>query len=141
MQLSEIAGTTQAVFEPTLLKVVTSGLLIIFNFLFGDLYNDALIAIVMLVILDTITGVWASKYEGHTLTSQRFFSGWVKKVFIFCIAISSAYYLDTTIPGSYAQYTVIGFIAVNEFMSIVENLGRLGYKTPQRLLNQLKDFK
>lgn len=141
MQLSDIAGTTQAVFEPTLLKIITSGLLIAFNFLFGDLYNDALMAIVMLVVLDTITGVWASKNEGHAFTPQRFLIGWVKKVFIFCIAISSGYYLDTTIPGSFTQYTVIGFIAVNEFMSIAENLGRLGYKTPQRLLNQLKDFK
>ena len=108
-------------------------------FFLGDLHNEPLIALVMLIVFDTITGIIASKYEGKEITSKRFANVIAKATFYF-IAISSAHFIDDILGFEMAQYTMIVFIGVTEFISILENVGRLGYQTPQRLLNSLRDI-
>lgn len=124
--------------EPTLLKIVTS-ILVAMSFLFGEVYEAGIIAVIMLMIFDTIFGVAASYYEGKAITSRRF-SRAVQKGIVYLMAISSGYFMDNTIPVDFVQATMIGFIAVTEFISILENMGRMGYQTPKKLLNQLKEF-
>ena len=135
MHFSEIVKT---IFEPTILKIVASIAVAIF-FLFGDLHLQSLVAVLMLMVFDTILGVMATYHEGQAITSRKF-SRVIQKGAVYFIAISAGYYADTTIRFDIIQSTMIGFIGITEFISILENMGRLGYQTPKKLLNQLKDF-
>lgn len=124
--------------EPTLMKIVAS-LVVAFIFLFGDVHLQGIIAVLMLMTFDTIVGLMASWKEGKPITSRRF-SRVVQKGVVYLMAISAGYFTDITIGWHFVQATMIGFIGVTEFISILENMGRLGYQTPKKLLNQLKDF-
>lgn len=128
----------QTTIEPTILKLVSSALLT-FAFLFGDLHTEGIIAVVMLMIFDTVFGVMATFHEGQAITARKF-SRVVQKGAVYLLAISSGYYADQTIGYSLIQPTMIAFVGVTEFISILENMGRMGYQTPKKLLNQLRDF-
>jgi phage-related holin len=135
MDIISIIGAT---FAPTISKILASaGLFILF--LVGPLYHDAIVAVIMLMIIDTILGITAVVYEGKPITSRRF-SRVLHKGIVYLMSISAGHFVDLTLPVPLAQSTMIGFIAVTEFISILENMGRMGYHTPKKLLNQLKDF-
>lgn len=124
--------------QPTYLKILVSGFLAILSFLFGNLYSDALTAIVMLMVFDTVLGVVAAYATNEPITSRRFGRSVVKGI-IYMTSISAGYFADLTIPYAFIQSTMIGFVGVTEFISILENIGRLGYKTPKKLLNSLQN--
>lgn len=124
--------------EPSVLKVIVSLLIAISTFFFGHLYNEALQAVVMLMVLDTILGVAAAKVSGEVISSKRFARSIVKGI-IYLTSISAGFMADQTIPFAFIQSTMIGFVGVTEFISILENIGRMGYKTPKKLLNRLEE--
>ena len=126
------------IIEPSVLKIVASAILA-FAFFFGDFYAQGILAVLMLMIFDTILGIMATWHEGQPITSRKF-SRVVQKGTVYFIAISSGYFADISIGWQIIEATMIGFIGVTEFISILENMGRLGYQTPKKLLNQLKGF-
>jgi toxin secretion/phage lysis holin len=126
------------VVEPTIIKVLTS-LALLIVFLIGDFYSQGVIAVLMLMIIDTILGLMATWYEGQPLTSRKF-SRVVQKGVVYFLGISAGYFADISIGWQVIQATMIAFIGVTELISILENMGRMGYQTPKKLLNQLKDF-
>ena len=136
MYLHDIIST---VIEPTIVKFIATALLA-FAFLFGDFHTEAITAVLMLMIFDTILGVMATYSEGQAITSRKF-SRVVQKGLVYFMSISAGYFADLTIGWTVIQTTMIAFIGVTEFISILENMGRLGYQTPKKLLNQLEDFK
>ena len=141
--MSEIAYTfqkTMALIEPSTLKVVSAAVLSVAFFFFGHLYVDALVAIMMLMTFDAITAISATIYEGEPITSRRF-SRTLLKAIVYFTAISAGYFADLTIPFDAIQGTMVAFVGATEFISILENIGRMGYETPKKLLNQLKDFR
>lgn len=128
----------QTMAEPTILKVLAS-FIVAFAFFFGDVHTQGVIAVLMLMIFDTLVGVRASWVEGQAITSRKL-SRVIQKSIVYLMAISAGYFTDITIGWHIVQATMIGFIGATEFISIIENVGRLGYQTPKKLLNQLKDF-
>ena len=139
-ELTYTLQKTAQMVEPTTIKVITAAILSIGFFLFGHLYTDALVAIVMLMTFDAITAISANIYEGNEITSRRF-SRTLLKGIIYFMAISAGYFVDLTVPLDMIQGTMVAFVGVTEFISILENIGRMGYETPKKLLNQLKDFR
>lgn len=137
--MADLAEVIINTFTPTIAKIAAAVVLFL-SFLFGDLYDDAIIAVVMLMLFDTILGVRSAWVEGNAITSRKF-SRVVWKGFVYMVSISAAFFLDQTLPFVIAQTTMIAFVATTEFISILENMGRLGYATPKKLLNQLQDFK
>jgi len=89
--------------------------------------------------MTTLLGVSAAYEEGQAITSRKF-SRLVQKAIVYLMAISAGYFADITIGWHVVQATMVAFIGVTEFISVLENMGRLGYQTPKKLLNQLKDF-
>ncbi len=124
-------------FQLTAIKLVTAAALSV-AFLFGNLYTDAIIAILMLIMFDTVLGIAATYYEGNPITSRRF-GRVVVKGMVYFSSISAAYFADLTIPYDFVQATMIAFVGLTEFISILENIGRMGYETPKKLLNQLNN--
>lgn len=138
--------TTNDVIQSTLtdfltIKVIASFLFGLFAFFFGDAYSMGILAILMLLVLDTVTGTWAAVHEGQTISSKRMGSV-VKKFIVYGIAISTGYYMDIAISIDllFAQATIIGFIALTEGISILENASRLGLILPPSWLKKLKDL-
>lgn len=136
--MTDIISIVVATFTPSIAKVLAAIALFI-SFFFGDLYHDAIVAVLMLMIIDTILGVGVVVYEGHAITSRKF-SRVLHKGIVYLMSISAGHFVDLTLPVAIAQSAMIGFVAVTEFISILENVGRIGFKTPKKLLNQLKDF-
>lgn len=136
--MSELITVAITTFTPTLPKICAAFLLVVL-FLFGNLYHDAIIAVFMLMIIDTLFGIGATFVENKPVTSRRF-ARVIYKGIVYLLAISAGYFLDSTLPFSIAQATMVGFVGATEFISILENMGRMGYQTPKKLLNQLKDF-
>lgn len=134
------ATKTLQVIEPSSLKWAVAGLLSLGSFLFGDAYVAGIIGVLMLMIFDTITGIMASLHEGQSITSAKF-SRAVMKGTVYFIAISGAYYADTTVPFEIIQGTMIAFVGVTEFISLLENAGRMGFATPKKLLNNLRELR
>lgn len=129
----------QTTFEPTLIKLAVS-LVLTFGFFFGEFHTEGIVAVLMLMTFDTVLGVMASWQEGQAITSRRF-GRVVQKGCVYLMAISAGYFTDITIGWEFVQSTMVAFIAVTEFLSINENMGRLGFETPKKLLNQLEGFK
>lgn len=128
----------QQVVHPDVYKILLSGILTVGFFFLGHLYTDALIAIVMLIIIDTALGVVATYYEKQIISQSRFVN-LLYKAIIYLTSISAGYFADLTIPFDFIQATMIAFVGVTEFISILENIGRLGYATPKKLLNDLRE--
>ena len=150
------------VLEPTLFKLISSGIFA-FVFLFGEFHTEGIIAVMMLMIFDTILGTAAAYSEGdRQLTkperklnilsktllmihlghiSSRRFSRVIQKGIVYLMAISAAYFTDLTISMSLTQPIMIAFVGTTEFLSILENIGRLGFETPKQLIKKLESFK
>ena len=162
-ELTYIAHKITQLVEPSIFKIVLAGLLSVGFFLFGSLYTQALMGVMMLMIFDTILGVWAvyreacktlpKKYkkclpitkfvllvQSGNITSRKF-SRVVSKGIVYFMAISAGYFADLTVPFNAIQGTMVAFVGVTEFISILENVGKLGFETPTKLLERMKLYR
>lgn len=84
--------------------------------------------LVVLAIIDYITGICASAYEGR-LSSSAGFKGIIKKIIIFCI-VAVAHSLDSLFGGQIIRDATLFFYISNELLSIIENAGRTNIPIP-----------
>lgn len=95
--------------------------------------DGLLIALVIFVVIDYITGVMCA-ISDHRLSSEIGFRGICKKVVIFLL-VGIAQILDVQIikTGSILRTAVIFFYLSNEGVSILENAAHLGLPIPEKL--------
>lgn len=112
------------------------------GFFFDGVLAMAMWALLFLIVFDFITAVWAVVHEGGAIESKKV-GKTVKKIVIYYIAISGGFLTETAthqiVP--LIDETVIAFLAITELISILENMGRLGYNTPNVLLNRLRSIR
>lgn len=101
--------------------------------LFGD-FNSSLITLLIVMLIDFISGILASVYKSITtkeaaISSKIMFKGIIKKVFILFLVIIS-YRLDLLLHLDYIQTCIIISFIINEVLSILENCANLGIKIP-----------
>lgn len=104
--------------------------------------DGLLIALVMFVVVDYLTGVMCAITD-KKLSSQVGFKGICRKVLIFLL-VGIAHILDVQVigTGSVLRTAVIFFYLSNEGVSIIENAAHLGLPIPEKLkavLEQLHD--
>ena len=104
--------------------------------------DGLLIALIVFVVLDYITGVMVAIID-KTLSSEVGFKGIFRKILIFCL-VGVAHIVDANIIGTGAglRTAVIFFYLSNEGLSILENTVYLGLPVPEKLktiLAQLQD--
>lgn len=143
------------VIEPTYIQAIAAKLLRSFeikvlaglgiaalSFLFDSVYLDAMIAILILMVFDFVTAIAAQKRRGHQIHSAKVFRS-AKKVATYFLLISAGRMAETATHGilPILDETIMGFLAVTELISILENVGYMGYAVPQKLLNQLIKYK
>lgn len=122
------------------IKSILAALCTLCGFLFGD-RDGLMIALVVLIVLDYISGVIAAAVE-KKLSSAVGAKGIAKKVFMLLI-VAVANIVDINVIGEghvLKSVTVIFYIA-NECISLIENGGRLGVPVPNKLLDVLKQLK
>ena len=104
--------------------------------------DGLLIALVVFVVVDYITGVMVAVSE-RKVSSAVGYKGILKKIFLL-IMVGVAHVLDAHVmnTGSMLRTAVIFFYLSNEGISIIENAGKLGIPVPEKVrkvLEQLKD--
>jgi len=131
----------QELFSDIWLKCIGASSYFIFSFFFDETRVMALFGLLALIIFDFLTGFIGAKFSGHEITSSKVFRTSIKIVLYFMMV--SAGHLTEMIDGLDFRIDeiLIVFLSVTEFVSIIENIGKMGFSVPQNLLNKLKDFK
>ena len=104
--------------------------------------DGLLIALVMFVVMDYISGVMCAIADKN-LSSEVGFKGICRKVLIF-VLVGIANILDVQVigTGSVLRTAIIFFYISNEGISLLENAGYLGLPIPEKIktvLEQLHD--
>lgn len=112
----------------------------LFEFLMGEENVNQLYILILLVVLDYITGICVAVHQKQ-LSSKIGFKGISLKVMIFVI-ISMCHVLDGYLlgKGSTIQAMSIFFYCANEVVSILENSVAVGLPLPQKLKEVLLNF-
>lgn len=111
---------------------------ILISFLGG--MDKLLVALLIFVILDYVTGLLKSIYN-KKLSSEIGFKGIVKKVMIIII-VGVSVTLENNFGIPAIREIVIMFFAINEAISLLENASQMGLPIPEKLKNvllQLRD--
>lgn len=130
------------------MKEFWNGIQIVFTMIGGWLgyflggSDGFLIALVMFVVMDYISGVMCAIAD-KTLSSAVGFKGICRKVLIF-VLVGIANILDVQVigTGSVLRTAIIFFYISNEGISLLENAGYLGLPIPEKIktvLEQLHD--
>ena len=130
------------------MKEFWNGIQIVFTMIGGWLgyflggCDGLLIALVMFVVMDYISGVMCAIAD-KTLSSEVGFKGICRKVLIF-VLVGIANILDVQVigTGSVLRTAIIFFYISNEGISLLENVGYLGLPIPEKIktvLEQLHD--
>lgn len=134
-------NTCRAIIDFAYFKCSVTIGLITYSFFFGDIEKAIIISVMVLTIFDMITGIMASVKTGHDIKSKRLLNTAIK-LFIYMLLISAGHLTESAIGLEIkADEIITSVIALTEIISILENASRMGYATPKKYLNQLKDFK
>lgn len=108
------------------------------DYLFG--WNEALEALLILMVLDYISGVLAAYINpSMKLDSAAGFRGIAKKVMILLL-VALAHMVDRAVGAEIVQSVVTLFFIANEGLSVVENAGNAGLPIPKKLKATLEQF-
>lgn len=112
-----------------------------FSFFFDETRIPALMALLFLIIFDFVTAIFAAKKEGIEIKSSKIFRSAIK-VLVYFMMVAAGHIIETVIGiGFFVDETVMIFLSVTEFISILENTGKLGFAIPQKLLNKLEQLR
>ena len=111
--------------------------ILLLQFSFGTIGFKIVTAVILLIIIDTITGLVGAYKQKQVISSKRFFDSVIKLIF-FPMIIAAASIAQTAIGTTilFLPQIVAGYLAMHEFLSIVENFGKIGYKISQKVLNR-----
>ena len=117
---------------------------VIFSFLAIQLLDidniHKIYALFILMWIDFVTGLSSAYFSKEVVTSKAAFRTPVKFLVYTLMIITGAVLEKTMGIDILADETIITFLAVTEAISILENFGKLGFKTPNKLLNNLKEI-
>ena len=120
----------------TLLKKISIGLAIFFSSI-----EPAMIAVGILIMIDTMTGVIAAKKSGETITSKKL-AGAITKSLVYQLLIISAHLCELYLFGQIPFVKIsLAFLAMTEFTSISENFQKSTGKNFIKYIKQLMDSK
>ncbi len=112
-----------------------------FAFFFDQYQKDALLALLILILMDFVFAISVAYKKKIEIRSRRVCrTAW--KVVIYFGLIAAAHLAEKGIMvlSGVIDETVTGFLIATELISIMEHIGNLGYAIPKKLLNQLTKF-
>ena len=122
-------------------KIPISYILGMLAYLIGDGNFGSMIAITVLITIDLITAIMAEFKIGNPIESRKMLKTATKLV-VYTLFLAAINLTEGIVPGTtFLDEMVLSFLALTEAISVTENVGRMGYAVPQRILNQLKMLK
>lgn len=112
----------------------------VITYFFGG-WNDLLSLFLFVIVIDYVSGIFASIIEGKGLSSEVGFKGLLKK-FAMIAVIALAHRADVALDMDMLMYGAVFFYLANELLSITENYGRMGLPMPDKvksLIQVLRD--
>lgn len=136
--IKTLIGTT--VTDHLTLKTVGSVIFTVGSFLFAGLSTNALIGLIILIVIDYITGILVAKKNGVLISSKQSLRTPVK-VLVYYTMIACGHIVEFGVPAQiqFVDDTILTFLLITEFLSILKHFGNLGYKTPSKLINNLRE--
>lgn len=123
------------------LKMVWSVLITIMGYLVGAQHFEMIYALMFLAMIDFITGLFSAKINGLEITSKKSMRS-ASKFVVYILFIAAAHLSESILPGeTFFENIVTSFLALTEFISIIENIGGMGFAIPQQLLNKLRKYR
>ncbi|WP_100372882.1 phage holin family protein [Bacillus sp. FJAT-45037] len=120
-------------------KGLIVGISSIGSLLFGG-WPSLVQVLIIFIIIDYITGLIAAGYLG-LLSSRIGFKGIAKKIMVIAL-VAVAHGVDLILGGnSFFRDAVIYFYIINEFISILENAGKVGLPIPNVLKQAIAALK
>lgn len=130
----------KSIFSDVALKILFTVFYIGYAFFFDEAHTKSIVAVIVLIMIDFVTGISAAKYTGEEIKSAKVFRSAVKVV-IYLTLISSAHLLEVASIITFADDTVIAFLAATELISLIENIGKMGFAVPRQMLNKLQKYR
>lgn len=141
--VSTVSKTVVEVCQITAAKCVATISFIIANIAFGRVDIAVLIGVLVLTIFDFITALAREYKAASPITSRKAIRTPLKMV-VYAIMVSAGYVTESVIGMHKINLpiaeTIAGFIAVTELISVLENVGKMGYVIPAKLLNMLVEY-
>lgn len=109
------------------------------TFLYGP-DRTLLYALLILMVFDYVTGLFASILDGTGLCSRVGLKGLLKKLAVLCI-IAVTNLIDQIVGTNVAMLGAIYFYAGIELISITENCGRIGIPMPKSVKEAIRVLK
>lgn len=130
----------RAIFSDGVFKLVCALVASAFGFLFGTGIQLILFGLVVLVFFDFLTGIMAAFQMGLPIQSRKALHSAIK-LGVYGILVSSAHITQSVVHGfDFMDIGMTAFLSATEFISIMENAGKMGYSVPLKLLNQIKSW-
>lgn len=120
-------------------KLFFATFFVITAFLFDPLHTQAIIAILVLIVIDFITAIFACLKTCDQIKSRKILYSAIKTS-VYFLLIAAGFVAEKTIPFPVIDETIMAFLAATELISILENTSKAGYAVPQSLLKWLKEF-
>lgn len=132
------AGLFAKICQDIVIKCLGAWLLVVSNFFVDDVLTKAITALFFLIIFDSITGVLAAKKTGDAIRSAKLVRTPIK-IAIYFMLVTAARIAEYSLPTqiAYLDEVVLAFLALTELVSVMENIGKMGYAVPKQLLAKL----
>jgi len=123
-----------------IIKTLASIAFTIGTFLFAGLSTKALVALLVLIVIDYVVAIWHAKQNNELISSKLSLKTPIKML-VYYTMIASGHMVEYGLPEpmQYLDDTMLTFLLVTELISILKHFGNLGYKTPSKLINNLKE--
>ncbi len=131
---------TSSFTDHTFVKGVGSVLFTIGSFLFSGLSDNALMALLTLIVVDYVLAVYESRKRGQVWSGPKTKNS-VIKILVYYTMIACGHLVEYGIPSQiqFLDDTILTFLLITEFLSILKHFSNLGYKTPSKLINNLRE--
>ena len=137
-KIKDVMELLNKLVDATIIKTASSVLFIILSFGFDSIQHKAIVALFILMWADCFSAIWAAYKSGDTIKSAKIFRTPVKIVIYFGL-VYFAHITEYGLPAMLGilDETVIAFCVVTELISIMENINKMGYPVPTKLLSKL----
>lgn len=139
--LFTLKSVFDGVWEFASVKFWSSLLVPLFGVFFGFENPAILQALFLLTAIDFVTGVCSARVAGEQIKSRIAVKS-AYKVAVYGLLVSSGHLAEMITPGgTFIEEAVTSFLALTELISIIENVGKMGFAVPNKLLNQLQKLR
>lgn len=138
---AHITDSFKGIGEYFSIKFFLSSLVTSLTFIIGEENQKLMLMLIILVAFDFITSIMGKYKNGIEIESRKALKTPIKIV-VYGMFASGAHLTEQILVGTtLIDNMAISFLAITEFISIIENIGELGYAVPTKLLNKIKKIR